>query len=75
MADGAGFRPKPNFLASIERALLRAINQARKKNGLAAVRHDDRLEAVARQHSRYMTKKGVAAHRFDEHAHRSFCAR
>ena len=50
-------------LGTGERAVVRAINGARRQNGLGPVRGSMRLSAAADAHTRYMLATGSFAHR------------
>ncbi len=48
-----------------ERELFASVNQARRAQGLAPLRWDDRLAAAARRHAEAMAKRGSAQHGFE----------
>jgi uncharacterized protein YkwD len=48
-----------------EQELFNSVNQARRAQGLAALRWDESLAAAARRHAEVMAKHGSAQHGFD----------
>src|SRR5271156_2241679 len=48
-----------------ERELFASVNQARREQGLAPLRWDERLAAAARRHAEVMAERGSAQHGFE----------
>jgi uncharacterized protein YkwD len=54
-----------SVVSQAERELFASINQARRSQGLRALRWDDSLAAAARRHAEVMAQRGTAQHGFD----------
>ena len=60
-----------NINSEAERRLLEMLNQARRQQGLASLRVDDRLTAAAREHSRIMADRAQLSHQLPGEANLS----
>jgi uncharacterized protein YkwD len=56
--------PAPQGIARVERELFAAVNQARRVQGLSALRWDESLAAAARRHAEVMLEHGSTGHAF-----------